>query len=92
MAGKKYRIQIDLSEEGYWDLQQLIEECGFTTKRLFFDNAVSLVRWAASKAEAGRSIASVDEQEKQYNELEMPFLQKLRAKAAGYKTRWATSP
>jgi hypothetical protein len=91
MAAKKYRVQIDLSEQGYHDLERLIEECGFSTKKEFFDNAISLVRWAADKAKSGRSIASIDEKEKQYNELEMPFLQKLRARVTDYTSRWAAA-
>jgi hypothetical protein len=91
---KTYRIQIDLSEEGYNQLELLIKECGFATKREFFDNAISLMKWAASKARSGRSIASVDEKQKQYNELEMPFLQRIREKAAkvvSHATQWTSA-
>jgi hypothetical protein len=78
---RSYRIQIDVSEDRYHEIENLIEECGFSTKKEFFDNAITLFKWAFKQSKKGLSIASVDEQEKKYTELQMPFLERLQEKA-----------
>lgn len=74
MADEKYRVQIDLSPDGFSELERLIKECGFATKKDFFDNAIALMKWAVSEARAGYSIASVNEKQKECSVLVMPFL------------------
>ena len=71
------RIQIDLPEEAFQEVEQLMKKCGFRTKNELFDNLFSLFRWVVKQAEKGNSIASVNEDQKKYVELHMPFLDKV---------------
>jgi hypothetical protein len=75
-----YRIQIDISEEQLSELETLMGECGFSTKKELFDNAIALLKWATKKAKKGLVVASINEKDKQYNELKMPFLQNIQEK------------
>jgi hypothetical protein len=77
---RTYRIQIDVPEDRYQEIERLMEECGFTTKKEFFDNAVTLIKWAVNKARNGLLIASIDEKSNKYTELQMPFLEKVQEK------------
>jgi hypothetical protein len=79
---RTYRIQIDLSEDRYKEIESLIEECGFSTKKDFFDNAITLLKWTVKQARRGLSIASVNEREKKYTELQMPFLERVQERNA----------
>ncbi len=79
---RTYRVQIDLPEDRYQEIESLIEECGFATKKEFFDNAVTLLKWVVKQARKGLSIASVNEREKRYTELQMPFLAKVQERNA----------
>ncbi len=78
---RTYRIQIEVSEDRFRELEALIEECGFTTKKEFFDNAFTLLKWALKKAKGGLSIASINERDGKYTELQMPFLQAAQERA-----------
>jgi len=68
------RLQIELSRDKLDDIERLRIECGFDTKKDLFNNAVTLLKWAARHAKDGHAIAAVDNGEKRYFELEMPFL------------------
>jgi hypothetical protein len=75
---RTYRLQIDVPENKYAELEALIKECGFATKKEFFDNAVTLFKWAVGQARRGNSIAAVDERAGKFTELQMPFLEHVK--------------
>jgi hypothetical protein len=83
---RTYRIQIDLPEDRYREIENLIQECSFSTKKEFFDNAITLFKWVVRQATKGLSVACVDERRKQYTELQMPFLERIQEKARKQET------
>jgi hypothetical protein len=80
------RIQIDVSPEKLAELEELMQVCGVKTKKELINNALVLLQWAVRQVRSGRTVASVDEKEKRYRDLEMPIL----STAAGKK--WEGSP
>ncbi len=68
------KIQIELSEEKVEELDVLKRELNLRTKKELFNNALSLLKWAAKEVKSGRIIASMDEESQKYKELCMPIL------------------
>ncbi|HEY2884084.1 MAG TPA: hypothetical protein VGJ08_02580 [Rhizomicrobium sp.] len=68
------RIQIDLDENRVRELEQLMVVCGLVTKKELFNNALTLFEWAVDSVRQGRTIASLNEEEQKYRELETPAL------------------
>lgn len=68
------RWQIDVPEERDREIEDLMKECGISTKKELFNNAVTLLKWAIEEKRKGRIIASVEEEGKKYRELQMPIL------------------
>jgi len=76
MAEKnKVRIQIELDREKYEELQKLLEKTGTRTMKDFFNNAITLLKWALKKRSEGALIVAMNEEQKSYVELEMPILE-----------------
>ena len=75
------RIQFELSEDKVRELEALMEETGIRTKKDLINNALTLLEWAIQEKKAGRSIASIDEQEKLYKEITLPILSAVSAKS-----------
>lgn len=76
------RVQLDLPAERVAQLDRLVEEAGFSTRKDLFNNALALLQWAVKEARRGRAIASVDEATDRLTELNMPFLSDLSHQAA----------
>lgn len=55
-----------------------MKEVGAATIRELFDNALTLLQWAAKETAKGRTIASVDDKKLHYSELQMPILSNMR--------------
>lgn len=68
------RLQLDLPESKVTELKALMQETGAQSYRDFFNNALTLTKWAIREVEDGRIIASLDERSGQYKELVMPIL------------------
>jgi hypothetical protein len=83
------RIQFDVSSERINELDALQQDCGLTTRKELFNNALTLFEWAANEAKNGNVIASVNEDAKRYRELQMPALRTAAAKARGSTSREA---
>ena len=69
------RIQFEMNEASWKDLERLMEKAGVTTKRELFNNALSLFEWAAKERMSGRIIASVDASAEKYKEIVVPVLE-----------------
>lgn len=67
------RIQLDLPGKRVEELNRLMEKSHITTRKDFFNSALSLFAWVLSERSKGRIIASLDEQTGGYKELVMPF-------------------
>jgi hypothetical protein len=69
------RIQLDLDDTGVELLDRLEKATGSRTHKEFFNNAITLMDWAVRQRQAGRIIASMDERDENYKELQMPALE-----------------
>ena len=67
------RIQLDLPEDQVAELDKLMEETRLSTRKDLFNNALTLFMWAVKAKKAGRTIASVDDDQR-VRELVMPHL------------------
>jgi predicted DNA-binding protein len=62
-----------LPKENSDRLDELAKQVG-VTKREIINNALTLFDWAVEEVKAGKTIASVDEQEEKYKEVLLPLL------------------
>jgi hypothetical protein len=69
------RIQVELDEQGVAIVNKVREMTGLNTYKELFNNAITLLDWAARQTYKGLSIAAADGQKQEYRELEMPALQ-----------------
>jgi len=69
------RIQIELDEQGVAIVNKVRNMTGISTYKDLFNNAITLLDWAARQSYKGLAIAAADEEKQQYRELEMPALQ-----------------
>ena len=76
------RLQFELSEDKVRELEALMKRTGVKTKTDFINNALTLLEWVIKEREAGRKIASVDDEQKSYRELVMPILSGLSSTTA----------
>jgi len=82
------RLQIEVTEQQDRHILSLIEEAGLATKKDLFNNALTLLSWAIEEVGNGNTIASVNEAQQRYRELQMPILSHVAQRA---KARSATS-
>lgn len=68
------RLQFELTEDRVKELDELIERLGLRTRVNLLNEALTLYEWAIHEREAGRIIASVDEKNDRYKEVELPGL------------------
>ena len=85
------RIQLDMPDERVKELDALMEITGSVTRKELFNNALTLLEWAVKEKKQGRSIASVDEQDKKLKELIMPALENVPALLAVRERALATA-
>ncbi len=67
------RIQLDLPAKRVEELNSLMQESHITTRKDFFNTALTLFAWVVGERGKGRVIASLDEKTGGYKELVMPF-------------------
>ena len=72
------RLQIELNEERFKELEELMREGRASTKKEFVNAALTLMEWAMKERRAGKIIASVDEKKDSYKELVMPILSEVK--------------
>jgi hypothetical protein len=73
------RLQVEINREQMDELEEIRELGGLRTKKELWDNAFTLLKWAAKEEAKGASIFSVNEDDGSYKELEMPFLERYAA-------------
>ena len=69
------RIQLEVDQTGKSLIQGLMESIGAGTYKELFNNCLTLLAWAVRQRVEGRTIASVDADNKNYRELQMPALE-----------------
>lgn len=75
------RLQIEVTEEQERQMLDTMARAGISTKKDLINNALTLFVWALDEVSAGNSIASVNEDEKRYRELQMPPLNYARMRS-----------
>ena len=71
---KIVRLQFEMPEDKVAELEELMSETGVQTKKELINNALTLLKWAVRETRKGHAIASVDETNGKYRELQMPIL------------------
>ncbi len=68
------RVQLDVPVEQLEEMNKLMVETGISTKKDLINNALTLFEWAVNERKTGRSIGSLQEEEKVFKEILMPAL------------------
>lgn len=74
------RIQFELSQEDADELKSLMKDAGISTHKELFNNALTLLYWAVKQVKDDRIVASVDEKNEKYEELQMEIFDNLKKK------------
>lgn len=69
------RIQLEFDEQSMRLLERLKQETGLNTHKELFNNALTLFDWAVRQRQQDRIIASMNEETRDYKELQMPALE-----------------
>lgn len=69
------RIQVEFDDEAMRQVEDLKQLTGLKTYKDLFNNSIAILWWAANQRRNGRAIASVDEQQHEFKELQMPALE-----------------
>lgn len=77
------RIQFELTTERLKALEALMIEIDVKTKKDLINNALSLLKWTIKEIKTGRIIASVDEKNEKYKELNMPIFSAIQTNNTG---------
>lgn len=70
----KSRVQFDVIKPQLERIDSLMKECGITSRKDYFDNALTLFEWAIEESKKGHIIATVDIQAANYNPVLLPVL------------------
>ena len=81
------RIQLDLDDAGVALLDRLKGATGSKTHKELFNNAITLLEWAVNQRRNGRIVASLDESDENYRELQMPALEYAASQAKQTRAR-----
>ena len=87
---KNVRFQLEIKQSMLDEITTLVELGGFSSKKEFMNNAISLLRWAMLQRKAGNIIAAIDDQER-IRELEMPCLTNIAVQIQ-QSGQWNTEP
>lgn len=71
---EKTRVQLDLSPNELERMNKLMFMTASTTRKDLFNNALTLLQWAAQEVKSGKQIAAVDKDKKEYTIFSMPAL------------------
>jgi len=83
---KMVRLQFEIPDTNFKELERLMAEAGVKTKTELLNNALTLLEWAVEQKERGRIIASVDEKDQKYQELLMPIFARVVRKRPASET------
>lgn len=86
------RFQVELSPATVLEMEEIMSDCGLSTKKELFNNAFTLFQWAVTEIQKGNVIASVDETNERYKELQMPVLNAAANKARGQARKIERNP
>ena len=66
-------MHLEFNEEKEATLQQLMDDLKLTDHTLLINIAISILLWAVKSIKNGKSIASIDEVNMTYRELDVPY-------------------
>jgi hypothetical protein len=69
------KIEIEVKDWVVSQLEELKDATGSVDYKELFSNALALMAWATQQRVTGRSVASIDEQAKEFRRLQMPALE-----------------
>ncbi len=78
----KTRFQFDVKESRVPEIKALMEDIGADSNRELFNNALTILEWAVGEVKNGNTIASVNEANQIYRELQMPALNAAASRAS----------
>ena len=73
-SNDKIRVQLDLSPALMLRLNWVMQVCDLSSRKDLFNNAISILEWAAKESSEGRKIASFDDESNDRHILSMPAL------------------
>ncbi len=75
---ERFRLQVEMSSARVATIDTLVNLTGMSSRKEFFDNALSLMAWAIREAQKGRAIGSIDlDNPSEVREVTMPCLSHL---------------
>lgn len=80
------RIQIVVDDTYKTMLDELKEVTGLNQWQDLFSDAITMYNWGVQQRRQGRIVVSMDEQEENYRELQMPSLERAAAYGKQHKT------
>jgi hypothetical protein len=83
----KVRFQVEISKDRAGLIDELRTRCGIESRKELFDTAITLLDWAVSEVEAGRDVASVNREKKEFEVLRMTELTHAARRARGAASR-----
>ncbi|CAM2007544.1 hypothetical protein [Acanthopleuribacter pedis] len=75
MAEKKIRIQYEISETNLKRIEELMKITGAETRKELFNNALTILGWAARNSQKGLAIGAINEENNTFRELQTPALE-----------------
>jgi len=81
------RLQVEIESDQMQELERLGELGGLRTKKDLVNNAFTLLRWAAKQKAEGCAIVSVNDDNGNSKELQMPFLEEVAANSGSSRSR-----
>jgi hypothetical protein len=72
----RFQVEIDGDEQSRFD--DLKRRLGINTNKELFDNAFTLLEWAANVVNDGNHIAEVDRDKTQFTVIKLPVLERTR--------------
>ena|SRR5215813_11040696 len=81
---KLMRFQIEIRQSLLDEIEELQELGGLSSKKELINNAITLLKWAATQKQQGYDIASIDDNGKIYRDLQMPYLQQVALHSQRY--------
>ena len=70
-------VHLEFSDDSIDEIERLIQKTRLSDARDIVNHALSLFAWAVGERERGRSIASVDDRERTFREVNMAALEQV---------------
>jgi hypothetical protein len=72
------RYQFELTDEKAEQLRQLMADCGVSSNKELFSNAITLLMWAVRETRKGLMVGALNDKEHAFKEFLLPALDNAR--------------